>query len=1624
MATDPQVKHYLDESGEPIVPSIGMKIPDGYSLLSSKKEDSPKKAKTLKEVKAQAEKIKPVVPPTGYVLSAYSPTVLEQMRNAVANSAIGHSLESTLPGIADALNLHPSESSNSPTYEQHKEQILAPEYLTPTAMKVAGSVLPEAERKEFDTKANKERVEGGLTAAGQLTSGKNLALAAGTAVAAGATAGLLNPATAGILGRLVSGGFTLDMLHGLYQQNREYHKAVDAGDLDTARKIQGEMGVTGVMALLTGKHALTKHPFTPVTEAPPRERTNVLHRNEAGEVRQGNGQAPTVWLSPDAWKSFMGELYPGENPAETNGINLPANDAMKHFATEHKPETPNPAFGQVQELLNKAHEGAGQGGVAIAKNRPSIASNVNVMREELNHTWQRSLTGKMSDHLDEPAQEALYQKIPQPMFEHLEENGYDSYNSPVMVVETAAKLMDGRPERFGVKEDDAIDFLDNYFKEVAAKHGSKALEELKHVRGIAADAKARAIEEHGRAGQDNNAVPSVAEGGQGGAPEGVPAEREVVSPTDPLFNRDKEKPTWYLKSEKLIGEKMKGPQAGDDVHKMLVAGGIKPEEMQWTGLDDFLKAKGKTKVTPDEIREHLSNNNIQIKEVTKGSNEPKGKYLLFDEAGDFAGDTDDMQEAIRHGLSTRGSWADRNDNAGRYYLDNAGTDAKYGSYTLPGGQNYREMLLTMPPRMEDNPNARSITWAIEGKEPQGAGAIPQPASHEQIQKMRDRGFTVNDLGPAKQESVKDNFRSNHWDEPNILAHVRFNDRTGPNGEKLLHVEEVQSDWHQKGRDKGYTNKDARDESFKKTANLYAKARDIINNKVERLGYESIVQAMRAVEQHPDWADRWDARSSLTPEEISEVEAWREAKAERDRLHSGSSVPDAPFKKTWHEMALRRILKMAADKGYDGVSWTPGADQNERYSLSHQVEKIAVPMVNENGSRSVRIDPIGGGHNSFKLMVDADGTVDGSHNASQFSGKKLDEVVGKDMAEKIMSAEEPTEFEGKGLDVGGSGMRGFYDKIVPDYLNKFGKKFGAKVSDTQVPDVGGADKNGYFDYSREGDKYEVYQHGMDSVGSFDTPEEAAAEVDRRNALLDRGAMKTVQYLPITPEMRQSVSGEGVPLFNREQVKTPEFKTWFGDSKAVDEDGKPKVMYHGTTSNFTAFAPGRGAQLGSHFGTPEQANAIVKGFEEYGYKPQVMPVYLSIKNPLRLTDYGDFSPSEVAPQLKDMGIINDELFDDAVNGVGKEQDLDRKIKNAIKKKGYDGVVYLNRREGSEADDSDNDLSDEDFKAKYPDAQESWIAFSPTQVKSATGNSGAFDPKDPNILRNRYKSAGNDPKDESEQPETKYKFGSTQINLPADSAAHGAITAMQASIPAADLAGKGKDVDDPHVTVRYGLKTNLTPELRKFIESQAPFEASLGPTTAFPPSEHSDGAAPIVAAVESPELHRLNKEIEEQGDFAPSSFDEYKPHVTVAYVKPEAAEKYTGMKDAAGKTFPITSISVSDKNGDKIDIPLKGKSPSATEESKNTEPNTEEKGSAEKTPEPAGGGSNAPTSESSIVPVQGGTHLASAPVMIPVVPVPMKNVLPLHKVKEMAAKLNPVQPQVRSVRELMEMAKKMVP
>ncbi|MES3041788.1 MAG: hypothetical protein V4730_11655 [Pseudomonadota bacterium] len=173
-----------------------------------------------------------------------------------------------------------------------------------------------------------------------------------------------------------------------------------------------------------------------------------------------------------------------------------------------------------------------------------------------------------------------------------------------------------------------------------------------------------------------------------------------------------------------------------------------------------------------------------------------------------------------------------------------------------------------------------------------------------------------------------------------------------------------------------------------------------------------------------------------------------------------------------------------------------------------------------------------------------------------------------------------------------------------------------------------------------------------------------------------------------------------------VKTdsPEFERWFGDSKVVDDAGKPLVVYHGSPnagiktfdskhegSNTGAADDQHG--LGGFYFTddPKVADTYARttdvemantAEQEFGIKPRAelpesttYPVYLSLQNPLR------------------------------VNGI-----VTREVLKKAEKGGHDGVIAS------------------------IGSQTEYVAFRPEQIKSAIGNNGNFDGANPDIRFSR--------------------------------------------------------------------------------------------------------------------------------------------------------------------------------------------------------------------------------------------------------------------------------------------------
>lgn len=129
-------------------------------------------------------------------------------------------------------------------------------------------------------------------------------------------------------------------------------------------------------------------------------------------------------------------------------------------------------------------------------------------------------------------------------------------------------------------------------------------------------------------------------------------------------------------------------------------------------------------------------------------------------------------------------------------------------------------------------------------------------------------------------------------------------------------------------------------------------------------------------------------------------------------------------------------------------------------------------------------------------------------------------------------------------------------------------------------------------------------------------------------------------------------------------------------------------------------------------------------------------------------------------------------------------------------------------------------------------------------------------------------------------------------------------------------------PHITVKYGLKTNDVADLGDLFRGEEPITLTIGKTAVFPGAEKGPGYDVVIVEVDSPRLHELNKKIADNADVEPSAHPEYKPHITLAYVKKGMGEKYAGRTDLEGTklTFDGVTFSPADKSG-KIKIPLGG-------------------------------------------------------------------------------------------------------
>jgi hypothetical protein len=331
-----------------------------------------------------------------------------------------------------------------------------------------------------------------------------------------------------------------------------------------------------------------------------------------------------------------------------------------------------------------------------------------------------------------------------------------------------------------------------------------------------------------------------------GTPPG-PGAGGATSGSNPMM-RDDGPPAggFYSKLSQATQQKVSGKVDWNQYQKTMKGAGVKDEEIADLELEQFFKTGPKTK---KEIQEYVEQNTPDIEIVEKvSSSSPK--------------------------YSPR-SWPDN--------------QAEFEGFKIPGGDegSYREVLIKQKHPGTYEKEAKSFRREMRKKYGDGwtDNLSPEDAArHQEVLKGVERGSKLENRGA---------YSGPHWREQNVIAHARLDDITNPDGTRTLRIGEIQSDWHQTGRNTGY----------------------------QTAGKAPTGEGWTAEFTGSGWSYNVYDDSGEFVDEVSAASTSQAIEA----AIKGRKVPDGPFKKSWSKLAFRQVLKMAIDEGYDEIGIVRGRD---------------------------------------------------------------------------------------------------------------------------------------------------------------------------------------------------------------------------------------------------------------------------------------------------------------------------------------------------------------------------------------------------------------------------------------------------------------------------------------------------------------------------------------------------------------------------------------------------------------------------------------------------------------------------------------------------------------------------
>lgn len=513
---------------------------------------------------------------------------------------------------------------------------------------------------------------------------------------------------------------------------------------------------------------------------------------------------------------------------------------------------------------------------------------------------------------------------------------------------------------------------------------------------------------------------------------------EVFDPSDPRImratgGRSVNRHGLYSKAAEIIRSL---PQENGTVEQYVAAAkarGAKPSEIEHAGLPPS------GKISRDEMARHFDRNLPSLQVSQYGENPSyttRAEDKLFNElqlrnmisSQKPLSDEERSQYKNLYARKTGGPHVNMEESYEDE--DEVPKPTEYDPYVIPGGTDYRERLLTLP-RREGSGNYQSSHWSNDNNVLAHIRMTDRTVGEDRnsmrpiAEKLaKGLGMDIRDLASGAASVGIQNKIISPEEAASLSRLMGWRngyDKGRGVGKRMLHVEEMQSDWAQEGRDKGFNT----GEATKAYQGHIADLKDRFRRNLSWMGDDAAI----------------DQRMKDTP--VSEMaytlgEGDRHKELGRTAAEERGKVPQGPYVQNtqhWTDLALKNILHEAAMGNYDGVVFSPGQAQADRYGLEKHIDKL----VYDPEKQTLQ------GHKGGRANVFYKDNV---------SPENLPSYIGKDVSERLLHPDNKAfgihTLEGDDLKAGGQGMKGYYDNIVPKSVMRLAQQHDPDIKPGSTP----------------------------------------------------------------------------------------------------------------------------------------------------------------------------------------------------------------------------------------------------------------------------------------------------------------------------------------------------------------------------------------------------------------------------------------------------------------------------------------------------------------------------------------------------------------------------------------------